>query len=134
MAEILNKSYLKPEEKYPRIKLSLFPVLNSGFKKYADTKGEAVYLWLKNWIEKHVENGTIKRGCALPLKDDLAYYFGVGSGTIQYAVRKLEDDGVVASKQRIGTLIKDVNNEDKRFRKLTSKREKVIYELKFINE
>ena len=72
----------------------------------------------------------------LPLKAKLAYYFGVGEGTVQSAVRKLEDEGFVVSKQRIGTIIISQNsNISEKMNKLTSKRDKISEQIKlYINK
>jgi DNA-binding GntR family transcriptional regulator len=61
----------------------------------------------------------------LPSKPDLAYMLGVSIGTIQNALRYIEDLGYVESKQCIGTIVRDKNNTEQ-MRKLTSKRELAV--------
>ena len=108
--------------------MNIFPISKPDFKKTTSTKEETVLNWLKNWINNGLKTGEIKENNLLPLKADLAYYFGVGEGTIQNAVRKLEDEGIVVSKQRIGTLI--TSEKSSEMQKLTSKRDKVVSRLK----
>ena len=121
------------EEKYPRLTINNFPLLKSNFLKQNSPKDELIKQWLKNYIEEGLKNGTIKENTLLPLKAKLAYYFGVGEGTVQNAVRKLEDEGLVASKQRIGTLIVGKNsNIIEVSNKLTSKRDKVVEQIKIL--
>ncbi len=117
------------EDKFPRIKMSSFPLSKPDFRKYTGTKDEIIKTWLKEWLLKGIEKGTIKENSLLPVKADLAYYFGVGAGTVQSAVRKLEDEGFVISKQRVGTLIASAN--DFKMNKLTSKRDKVVSKIKW---
>lgn len=116
------------EEKFPRIKMNLLPVSKPDFRKKFGIKDEIIKEWLKDWINKELEKGTIKENSLLPLKADLAYYFGVGVGTVQTAIRKLEDEGFVVSKQRIGTII--VSSDEQNIEKLTSKRDKVVLKIK----
>lgn len=90
-----------------------------------ENKVEKIYFWLKKWIELSLEHRKIKPKDLLPTKADLACHIGVSQGTIQNVFRKLEDDGYVESKQRIGTFIKDFNKPQS-FTKHTSKRDLAI--------
>lgn len=93
------------------------------------SKAAAIAKWLSSFIEKGLTSGKIKSGYLLPSKPDLAFLLGVSVGTIQNALRIVEDIGYLESKQCIGTLIKDKNSEPK-IRKLTSKRETAIEDIK----
>ena len=121
---------------FRKIEVSELPKKIPIYKKSLESKDALVYAWIKSWIIEGLQKKSLNYNELLPSKADLAYHLGVSIGTVQNAIRKIEDDGILVSKQRIGTLIKDVNNQDSslrnRFRKLTSKREKVIYELKKI--
>lgn len=128
MPRIMRKKQNSVEEKFPRIKTSMFPVSKPDFRKLSGTKDNIIKEWLKDWITTNLQAGVIKENNLLPLKADLAYYFGVGAGTVQNAVRKLEDEGIVVSKQRIGTLVSSSNKTE--MHKLTSKRDKVIAQIK----
>ena len=52
------------------------------------------------------------------------------SGTVQTAIRIIEDEGYVASKQRIGTFVRDRNESSDVLRKQVSKREQAIESIK----
>lgn len=90
-------------------------------KNIKESKAVTIGKWLTNVIEsKKIMPNTL-----LPTKPDLAYFLGVSIGTIQNALRYIEDLGYVESKQCIGTIVK--NREDaENIRKLTSKREVAI--------
>ena len=66
----------------------------------------------------------------LPSKPELAYMLGVSIGTVQNAIRYIEDLGYVEAKQCMGTLIKDRNGEDVEVRKKTAKREVAVNSIK----
>lgn len=83
--------------------------------------------WLHDWIENGLKSQKIEYGDLLPAKGDLACHIGVSQGTVQNAYRMVEDSGLVESKQRIGTYIKD---SAKSIEKLTSKRELAIETVK----
>lgn len=85
--------------------------------------------WLRDWIENGLKSKKIEPDDLLPTKGDLACHIGVSQGTVQSAYRIVEDLGLVESKQRIGTYIK---NSAKTSEKLTSKRELAITIIKNI--
>ena len=87
-----------------------------------ENKVDKIYNWLKNWIKYSLECNKIHPYDLLPTKADLACHIGVSQGTMQNVFRLLENDGLVESKQRIGTYIKG-SNPEKNIEKLTSKRE-----------
>jgi len=120
------------KKEFRRIEINELPKKIPNYKKSVESKDTLVYQWLKNWLTEGLNSKKLNYNELLPLKADLAYHLGVSVGTVQNAIRYLEDEGYLVSKQRIGTLIKDVNASDTQFRKLTSKREKVISELKRI--
>lgn len=91
-------------------------------KNTEETKAVIISKWLMQWIDENLEAGKISAGNLLPGKPDFAFMLGVSIGTIQNALRFVEDAGYVQSKQCIGTIISS-RNSDKIIRKLTSKRE-----------
>ena len=113
-----------------RIEVSELPKKIPNYKRSNESKDNLVYNWIKDWITEGLANGSLKVNYLLPNKADMAYHLGVSVGTVQNAIRYVEDEGYLESKQRIGTLIRDVNAKDVKFRKLTSKRERAITELK----
>ena len=131
MVRSLNKK--TSQEKYSRLSVNEFPLLKSDFLKQEKAKDEIIKCWLKEYINEGLRNNTISDNTLLPIKAKLAYYFGVGEGTVQSAVRKLEDEGLVVSKQRIGTLIvKGDSISLENSNKLTSKRDKVVEQIKIL--
>ena len=105
---------------------SEIPDLNS----VDSTKDNIIAAWLQNWIKNDLSTGKISTGNLLPQKADIAKYLGVSIGTVQNAIRYIEDNGYVESKQRIGTMVKDLNFSDAQVRKQTSKRDRVIASIK----
>jgi DNA-binding GntR family transcriptional regulator len=95
-----------------------------GFRA-GENKVDKLSEWLINWIVLSLECGKIKPSDFLPQKGDLACHIGVSKGTMQNVFRRVEDAGYIASKQRIGTYIRDYNAENKT-KKLTSKRELAV--------
>ena len=90
-----------------------------------ENKVDKIKNWLVGWITLSLECGKIFPYDLLPSKADLACHIGVSQGTVQNAFRLLEDEGIVESKQRIGTYIKD-NKQKTQMEKLTSKRDIAI--------
>ncbi len=84
-----------------------------------ENKVEKIYNWIRNWIKFSLECGKIHPNDFLPSKADLACHIGVSQGTMQNVFVLLENAGLVESKQRIGTYIK--NPKNKSIEKLTSK-------------
>ena len=104
-------------------------------KNSENSKATVIAKWFMAWIDDGFANNKFSDKSLLPIKSELAYFLGVSVGTIQNALRYIEDLGYVESKQRIGTLIKSRESANSRFRKLTSKREIAINEIKkFISD
>lgn len=97
-----------------------------NLKSITESKAVTIGKWLTNVIKN---NKNIKPNSLLPSKPSLAYLLGVSTGTIQNALRYIEDLGYVESKQCIGTIIKDRDNNNS-IRKLTSKRDITVNEIK----
>ena len=116
----IEKSDLK------RIEVSQLPKDIPNFKNSFESKDSIIKKWLTNWITSGIEKGKIKENSLLPKKADIAYHLGVSVGTIQNAIRFVEDTGLLESKQRIGTIIKNPNNSNPIIKKALSKREKVV--------
>ncbi len=95
-------------------------------KNCFEAKTTVIADWIINWIQKDLEQGKIKETDLLPKKEEWAYLLGVSVGTIQNALRVVEDKGYVESKQRIGTMVKNPKNMTDSIRKLTSKRDNCV--------
>ncbi len=113
-----------------RIVLSDLDLEIPDIKNTEESKSVTIAKWMMRWIDEGISDGRISIGNLLPTKADFAYFLGVSIGTIQNALRYIEDMGYVESKQRIGTLIKDKNIKKSSIRKLTSKRETAINDIK----
>lgn len=113
-----------------RLEVGTLPKKLPDLKDKSKTKDSIIAAWLRSWISDSLNAGKIKEGNLLPKKEDIASYVGVSVGTVQNAIRYIEDEGYVESKQRIGTMIKSSDANDSQLRKQTSKREKIIYSLK----
>lgn len=118
--------YILPQKSnLEQIKVSDINSSLPDLKNIKESKAVTIGKWLTNVIKT---NKAVKPNTLLPTKPDLAYLLGVSIGTIQNALRYIEDLGFVESKQCIGTIVKDPNCGS--FRKLTSKRELAISAIK----
>lgn len=123
-----NIKYILPQKSdLKQIKVSEINFNLPDLKNITESKAIAIAKWLMHWIDC---DKTVKPNTLLPPKPDLAYLLGVSIGTIQNALRYIEDMGYVESKQCIGTIIRDRNNSESAIRKLTSKREIAISAIK----
>ncbi|MFM7389436.1 MAG: GntR family transcriptional regulator [Vampirovibrionales bacterium] len=91
-----------------------------------ETKDVIIARWLGEWIEAGLQQGTFTEQHLMPLKQDIAAVLEVSVGTVQNAFRIMEDEGLVESKQRIGTLLRKQTDADSRVRKQTSKRDTTV--------
>lgn len=86
-------------------------------------KTSTIVNWLIDWIESALRSNKIQHNDKLPSKADFAYSLGVSLGTVQNAIRVVEDKGYLVSKQKKGTFI---NTKERDAKKLTSKRDWTI--------
>lgn len=127
----MKDNFILPQKSgLKQIKVSDISVELPDLKIISESKAIAIANWLMKWIKKDLESGNINVNDLLPSKPELAYLLGVSIGTIQNSLRYIEDLGYVESKQCIGTLVKDPENSQPTLRKLTSKREIAITEIK----
>lgn len=126
-----QNSYAKLEKsELKRIEINELPKEIPNFKNSFEPKDSMIKKWLSDWIVSAFKSGKIKENSLLPRKADLAYYLGVSVGTIQNAIRSVEDTGLLESKQRIGTVVRNFESTNPIVRKSTSKRERVIAHIK----
>ncbi|MBY0402644.1 MAG: GntR family transcriptional regulator [Cyanobacteria bacterium] len=109
-----------------RIEINQLPKEIPDFQAPGATKDSLIAEWLKDWIVSSLQTGKLNENNLLPRKGDIAQYLGVSIGTVQNAIRFVEDEGWVESKQRIGTLIRNVDASGSRMRKQTSKRDQAV--------
>lgn len=121
------KYVLPQKSNLEQIKVSDINSSLPDLKNIKESKAITIGKWLTNVIKT---NKAVKPNFLLPTKPDLAYLLGVSIGTIQNALRYIEDLGYVESKQCIGTIVKDPNINTGSMRKLTSKREFAIIAIK----
>ncbi len=126
-----EESYILPQKAGLRqLKISDINAGAPDLKNIFESKAVAIAKWMINWIDAGLKDGIIEPNNLLPSKAEFAYFLRVSVGTIQNALRYIEDLGYVESKQCIGTMIRDKNKESVNIRKLTSKREIAIAEIK----
>lgn len=113
-----------------RIDVSMLPKEIPDFHAPGATKDSLIAEWLKDWIGGSMKAGKLTENHLLPRKGDIAQYLGVSVGTVQNAIRFVEDEGYVESKQRIGTLVRNVEDSKLRMRKQTSKRDQAVQAVK----
>lgn len=127
----MEDTYILPQKaELKQIKISDITIGAPDLKNIFESKAVAIAKWMMKWIDTDLKNGSIAVNNLIPSKSDFAYFLGVSVGTIQNALRYIEDLGYVESKQCIGTLIKDADHKTANMRKLTSKREIAIAEIK----
>lgn len=127
----MKDNFILPQKSsLTQIKVSDISIDLPDLKNISESKAIAIANWMMKWINNDLASGNINVNDLLPTKPDLAYLLGVSIGTIQNSLRYIEDLGYVESKQCIGTLVKDPKNSEQSLRKLTSKRELAITEIK----
>jgi len=99
-------------------------------KNISESKACAISKWLIKQIEKGSKSKTIQTGKLLPSKAEFAYRLGVSIGTIQNALKIVEDNGYIEAKPCIGTIIRDKNQPTMFGKKSTSKRDIIISQIK----
>lgn len=112
-----------------RINVDELPKQVPDFKNTNVSKEALTEEWLTNWIKSGLKNKTLSYNELLPIKSKIAYYLGVSIGTVQNAIRYMEDKGIVESKQKIGTYIKAESSSASNPIKLTGKRDLTINQI-----
>lgn len=124
-------NYIFPKKsELSKIKISAIDVKLPDLKNIEESKSVAIGKWIAAWITKDLAEGKIEINNILPSKSEFAYLLGVSIGTVQNALRYIEDLGYVESKQCIGTLVKDYKNSSSTVRKLTSKKDLAVEAIK----
>ncbi len=109
---------------FKKIEVSNIPKKIPDFKNSFESKDNIVKKWIINWIESILRTNDEKENLLLPSKQIIAKHLSVSIGTVQSAIRYIEDLGYVESKQKIGTIIK--TSKEAVFKKLTSKRDLTV--------
>lgn len=109
-----------------KISVNELPREIPDFTSSFESKDSIIKKWIINWIKSAIESRKIKENDILPQKAEISDYLGVSVGTVQNAIRYVEDEGYLKSKQRLGTMISNVSNPINTIQKSTSKRDKAI--------
>lgn len=126
-----KENYIFPKKsELKQISINEFSTILPDIKNSEDSKATTVGKWLAREITELLKEGKIQENNILPSKADFAYLLGVSLGTVQNAIRYIEDLGFVESKQCIGTLVKNRNNSTSAMRKLTSKKDNAMEAIK----
>ena len=126
IGEIMTDALLK----HRKIQISELPDKLPDFNSNFEPKDSIIKKWITDWILSAVKANKIKENDILPSKSEISDYLGVSTGTVQNAIRYVEDEGYLKSKQKLGTMISNISNPISNTVKLTSKREKAVIAIK----
>lgn len=110
------------EKDLERIEIEKFALTSQTVFKTDEKKD----LQIKNCLIEKIksfQNLQSDKLYLLPTKEDFAYKLGVSVGTVQSAIRQLENDGYVISKQKIGTMINTNNSMTSSIQKSFTKKD-----------
>lgn len=113
-----------------QISISEFTTELPELKNITESKASAIGKWLIGRIDKLLEEKSIEAEQLLPSKAEFAYRLGVSIGTVQNALKYVEDNGYIEAKPCIGTIVRDKNKPALFTKKSTSKRDIIIEEIK----
>ena len=113
-----------------KISVTELPVEKPDFTSTFEPKDSVIKKWIINWIKSALSKNQIKENDILPTKSEISQHLGVSVGTVQNAIRYVEDEGYLKSKQKIGTLISNYTNPILNSNKSTSKRDKTVLAVK----
>lgn len=127
----LKENFMFPKKsELVKIKISAVSCALPDLKNSDESKSIIIGKWLIEWLKTDLKSGKIHINNILPSKAEFAYLLGVSIGTVQNAIRYIEDLGFVESKQCIGTLVSDYRKSHVTVRKLTSKRDLAVDAIK----
>lgn len=119
----VEKFLLLDKSKLKKLSINDVSIPLPDLKNIFESKASAIANWIIDWLDADYKTGKIKETDLLPQKAELAYHLGVSIGTMQNALRYVEDKGYVESKQCIGTMVVNPKKTEVSVRKLTSKRD-----------
>ncbi len=121
-------SYITENQR--KININELPSEIPDFSSSYEPKDSIIKKWIISWIKSALSKNTIKENDILPKKSEISDYLGVSVGTVQNAIRYVEDEGFLTSKQKLGTMITNFSNPISSAVKLTSKRDKAVSAIK----
>ena len=92
---------------------------------FSGSKTEFLVKNIEAWIINNFDK-TIHTNDLMPSKRLMADLLDISTGTVQNVYRKLENKGLLYSKQCVGTMIADLNNKNVMLRKSSSKRDLAV--------
>ena len=113
-----------------KISVSELPAEIPDFSALYEPKDSVIKKWIINWIKSAIIKKEIKENDLMPNKADISKHLGVSIGTVQNAIRYVEDEGYLKSKQKLGTMISCATNPINSKNKCTSKRDKAVLAIK----
>ena len=113
-----------------KIQINELPKELPDFTSTFEPKDSLIKKWIMNWILSAISKKSIKNNDILPAKADISKYLGVSVGTVQNAIRYVEDSGLLKSKQKVGTMISASDNPIDNHKKSTSMRDKSVLAIK----
>lgn len=122
----VEKFVLLDKAKLRKINVKDISMPLPNLKDIFESKAVVISEWIIDWIDTDFKAGKIGETDLLPSKAEFAYLLGVSIGTIQNALRYVEDKGYVESKQCIGTMVRNWKKPTTNVRKLTSKRDTCV--------
>lgn len=125
-----TKKLFTVKDKLTQISANDFITDLPELKYINESKASAIGNWMIMRIEQLLSSAQIQPEQLLPSKADFAYRLGVSIGTIQNALKFVEDNGYIEAKPCIGTIIRDKNKPAIFTKKSTSKRDIVIQQIK----
>ena len=106
-----NKYMFPKKSELKQIPISHITKELPDLKNSEGSKSVVIGNWIAEWIVSDLASGKIEINNILPSKAEFAYLLGVSIGTVQNALRYIEDLGYVESKQCIGTLVRDYKQQ-----------------------
>ncbi len=67
----------------------------------------AKYQLVYDWINKNIDNGTLKPGSRVPSENELCEKFGLSRQTVRHAIQMLSEEGLLESRRGSGTYVAD---------------------------
>ena len=126
----MQEKTLNLKNNLEKISIDFFKNNLPNLKNINETKTVVIGKWLSELIVQGINSNELKSGQLLPSKAEFAYNLGVSIGTIQTAFKYCDDFGCIDAKPCVGTVVKDKNNLPVFNRKTSSKRDKIISEIK----
>lgn len=126
----MQKKTLTSKNNLGKISIDAFKVNLPDLKNIKEPKAVVIGKWLARQINDGICTNKFKNGQLLPSKAEFAYSLGVSIGTIQNALKYCEDFDCIDAKPCVGTVVKGRNQEHFFNQKISSKRNKIVSEIK----